>query len=96
MARMMDTRNQISSHYRKDNAMRLIDLKTLSAEVSISVYTLRKFRREGMPHYNIGRKILVDPDEFEEWLAERFKVDGVVSNRAVDHVVTDVLSDFGF
>jgi len=52
--------------------MRLVDLKTLSKQTVLSVYTLRKYTRMGIPHYRTGRKILVDPDEFYDWL-QRFK-----------------------
>ena len=40
--------------------MKLMDLKALAQEISLSVYTLRKFAREGMPHYRVGKKILID------------------------------------
>jgi len=72
---------------------RLVDLKALSRQFSISVPTLRKYRRRGMPHYNLGRKILVDPDEFHRWLDERYKVNGETPNRPLHQVVADVLKD---
>lgn len=53
--------------------MRLIDLKRCSEEVSLSVFTLRKFTRAGMPHYRVGKKILVDIDEFRAWFAAQFR-----------------------
>jgi hypothetical protein len=76
--------------------MKLIDLKTLAKDVSLSVSTLRKYRGQGMPHYNLGRKILVNPDEFEAWMETRFKVTGVAATSDVDHVVADVLHGMGF
>ena len=75
--------------------MKLVDLKTLSEAVSLSVSTLRKYRGQGMPHYNVGRKILVDPAEFEQWLADNFKVSDPPPASAVDQVVADVLGDLG-
>ena len=54
--------------------MKLIDLKTLSERTSISVFTYRKYVKFGMPHYRVGRKILVDWHEIEVWF-ERFKSD---------------------
>ncbi len=48
-----------------------------------------------MPHYNVGRKILVDPAEFEQWLADNFKVSDPPPASAVDQVVADVLGDLG-
>jgi excisionase family DNA binding protein len=51
--------------------MKLIDLKNLATQTSLSVFTLRRYIQNfGMPCYRIGRKILVDPDEFEEWLTQ--------------------------
>ena len=47
--------------------MKLQDLKTLSKEKSISVFTFRKFVKMGLPHFRIGRKILVNPEEFDTW-----------------------------
>ena len=52
--------------------MKLVDLKELSEHTSLSVYTHRKQVKLGMPHYRIGRKILVDPQEFETWF-QQFK-----------------------
>ncbi|MCP4118549.1 MAG: hypothetical protein GY737_24755 [Desulfobacteraceae bacterium] len=26
-----------------------------------------------MPHYRVGRKILVDPDEYDDWLRNNFR-----------------------
>jgi hypothetical protein len=76
--------------------MKLIDLKTLAKDVSLSVSTLRKYRGQGMPHYNVGRKILVNPEEFQAWMEARFKVTGTVASSDVDHVVADVLHGMGF
>ena len=50
--------------------MKYIDLKTLAKESSLSVYTLRKFVKKGLPHYRIGRKILVKPEDFDQWMDE--------------------------
>ena len=52
--------------------MKFQDLKTLSKEYSISIFTFRKFVKMGLPHYRLGRKILVNPEDFEEWF-EKFK-----------------------
>lgn len=52
--------------------MKLVDLKELSGQTSLSVYTHRKQVKLGMPHYRVGRKILVDPEEFESWF-QQFK-----------------------
>ena len=52
--------------------MKFVDLKELSDQVSLSVFSLRNYRKLGMPHYRLGRKILVDPEEFEDWF-QQFK-----------------------
>ena len=71
----------------------LVDLKNLSKQFSISVPTLRKYLRQGMPHYNLGRKILVDPEEFHQWLDEHYKVNGQASGVSLNRVLKDVLKD---
>ena len=54
--------------------MKLVDLKTLAKETSLSIFTLRKYiKTKEMPHFQIGNKYLVDPDEFDGWF-QRFKV----------------------
>ena len=52
--------------------MKLVDLKELSEQTPLSVFTFRKYIKRGMPHYRVGRKILVDIDEFETWF-QQFK-----------------------
>jgi len=54
--------------------MQLVDLKTLAKQTSLSVPTLRKYLRQGLPHLRLERKILVDPEEARQWLEARFKV----------------------
>ena len=53
--------------------MKLENLKSIAKETSLSIHTLRKFCRQGMPHYRVGKKILVDRSEFEPWFASRFR-----------------------
>ena len=64
--------------------MQLIDLKTLANQTSLSVPTLRKYLRQGMPHLRLERKILVDPEEARQWLDSRFKV--VAKDSFIDSV----------
>ena len=52
--------------------MKLVDLKVLAQRTSLSVFTFRKYVKIGMPHYRVGRKILVNPEEFEAWF-QQFK-----------------------
>jgi len=53
--------------------MKLQPLKALTTETSLSIHTLRKFCRQGMPHYRVGKKILIDRTEFEPWFASQFR-----------------------
>ena len=51
--------------------MELVNLKTLSKQVSLSVFTLRKYiKKDGLPHYRVGNKFLVDPGEFADWFSQ--------------------------
>ena len=61
--------------------MKLVDLNKLSEQTSLSVFTCRKYVKKGMPHYRVGRKILVDLKEFEIWF-QQFKSK---STQAVDN-----------
>ena len=72
--------------------MNLIDLKTLSSEMSLSVYTLRKLIREGMPHYRIGRKFLINRSEVEPWFARHFRQDSDSNNYALDKILEKALA----
>lgn len=71
--------------------MKLITLKKLSEQKSISIYTLRKFVNQGLPHFLNGRKILVEPDEFDDWFRNNFSrtIKGSGDNGNVDSVVED-------
>jgi excisionase family DNA binding protein len=50
--------------------MKLLDLKAMSQMMSISRMTLYQYIKMGMPHYRIRRKILVNPEEFQEWMQQ--------------------------
>jgi len=71
--------------------MKLKDLKSLSKEYSISVFALRKFVKSGLPHFRLGRKILVKPEEFEDWFM-RFRVDTSSHNCNLDEIIQDAIS----
>ena len=73
--------------------MKFQDLKQLSRDKSISVFTFRKFVKMGLPHYRLGRKILVDPDEFDSWFEERFKVNQEEGDCRIDRIVDEALSN---
>jgi hypothetical protein len=73
--------------------MKVQDLKTLSKEKSISVFTLRKFVKKGLPHFRIGRKILVDPEEFDAWFKQCCKVSAHDESKTLDQILEDTLSE---
>ena len=72
--------------------MKFLDLKALSKEYSISIFTLRKFVKTGLPHYRLGRKILVNPKEFEDWF-EKFKFIETPKRDSMNKFVDDVISE---
>lgn len=74
--------------------MRLVNLKTLSQQTVLSVYTLRKYTKMGMPHYRAGRKILVNPDEFFEWF-QQFKTISVTDNDGLGQLIDETLNKMG-
>ena len=70
--------------------MKIVDLKGLSEHTSLSIYSHRKHVKMGMPHYRIGRKILVDLDEFEVWL-KQFKSGSTKAQDNVGLLVDEIL-----
>ena len=74
--------------------MNLIDLKALGKELSLSVHTLRKFIKMGMPHYKVGNKFLVDSKEVEPWFAQLFRQETNINNDTQDSILDDVLGTY--
>ena len=74
--------------------MKLVDLKALSKQTSLSVSTIRKFIKLGMPHYRPDRKILVVPEEFAQWF-NQFKSATGSSDNELDHLVDETLKRIG-
>ena len=73
-----------------------IDLKTLSKLNSISVSKLRQLTKQGLPHYKVKRKILVDPEEFYLWFEQEFKVkNSIPHDNRIDKIVEETLAEFG-
>ena len=70
--------------------MKLVDLKVLAKQTSLSVFTCRDFVKIGMPHYRVGRKILVDPKEFEEWF-QQFKSGSIKVRNDLGYLVDETL-----
>jgi excisionase family DNA binding protein len=70
--------------------MKLVDLKTLAKETSLSIFTLRKYiKTRDLPHYQVGNKYLVDPDEFDSWF-QKFKT---ANNEGNEHLSLHSLVD---
>lgn len=72
--------------------MKLIDLKTLAEQTSLSVQTHRKYLKSGMPHYKVGRKVLVDPDEVAIWF-KRFRHDDFRPRKSAADILNSVLKE---
>lgn len=70
--------------------MKLESLKTIASETALSIHTLRKFCRQGMPHYRVGKKILVDRTEFEPWFASHFRSAAAAAD--LDAIVSEALA----
>ncbi len=74
--------------------MKLSDLKSLSIEKNISVTTLRRFLKRGMPHYRPDRKIYVNPHEFDEWFKNAFRADQQRTTTSTNSLINNVLDKF--
>jgi len=73
---------------------KLVDLNTLAEVKSISVFTLRKYARdEGMPHYRVGRKIIVNPFDFDEWFIARNSITNDAKAKSVHDMLDEVLHE---
>ena len=72
--------------------MELKTLKAIAKEQSISIHTLRKFARQGMPHYRVGRKIFIDQEQFETWFATHFRNNNDNKDDDLDQIVNDAIS----
>ena len=55
-----------------DISHKYLDLKDLADHASVGRNTLKKWLKNGMPHYRVGRCIRVRVDEFNEWMS-RFR-----------------------
>jgi hypothetical protein len=74
--------------------MKLKSLKTMAQEQSLSIHTVRKFARQGMPHYRVGRKIFIDQEQFESWFISQFRPDCDRNKYELQHIIDDVLNKF--
>ena len=75
--------------------MKLVDLKTLAKETSLSIFTLRKYiKTKEMPHYQVGNKYLVDPEKFDSWF-QQFKRENKEENLSLNKLVNETLEKVG-
>lgn len=74
--------------------MRFVSLKTLSKKHDISVSQIRKFIKLGLSHYRVRGKILVDPDEFEKWFSNNFKVGSTESLKDIESIVSKIVAEY--
>jgi hypothetical protein len=70
--------------------MKLESLKTIATQTALSIHTLRKFCRQGMPHYRVGKKILIDRTEFEPWFASHFRPAAAAGD--LDTIVSEAIA----
>ena len=73
--------------------MRFVSLK-MSTKHDISVSQLRKFIKLGLSHYRVRGKILVDPDEFEQWFSNEFKVEKEKPIKKIEGIVSKIISEY--
>jgi hypothetical protein len=71
--------------------MKLVGLKILSEMSGYSVPTLRKYIKNGLPHYKVGRKILVSPAEFGDWM-QQFRYNTAPNESNLSNFIDDILS----
>jgi hypothetical protein len=79
-------------YYTKDQPMELKTLKAIAKEQSLSIHTLRKFARQGMPHYRVGRKIFIDQTQFETWFAAQFRGHSDESNNELSKIIDEAVA----
>ena len=63
------------------------DLKGLSRYASLSIPTLKRYLRRGMPHFKIGRSVRVRRSEFEAWISQ-FRASGPSANLKARRVLS--------
>jgi hypothetical protein len=74
--------------------MAYYDLKNLSQITSLSVFTLRKFIKHGLPHYVVGRKYLVDLDEFKSWFENYHSFNIIQKDRNFSSIINEEISKY--
>ena len=76
--------------------MKYLTVKKLAEEKSIPVSSIRKFIKTGLPHYRPGaKKILVNPDEFDQWFTDNFRVEAEPGSDEIGQIVEEALAGIG-
>jgi excisionase family DNA binding protein len=61
---------------------------------SISVPTLRRYiRNNNLPYFQIGRRILIDPEEFDDWM-KLLRKKRIAKENRFDEIVNEVVREF--
>ena len=76
--------------------MKYLTLKKLAKEKSIPISSIRKFIKTGLPHYRPGaKKVFINPDEFDQWFADSFRVEAEPGSDDIGQIVEDIFADIG-
>ena len=56
-----------------DSLAKMLDTKQLAEQLGVESNTLEKWRLKGLgpPHYRLERRVVYDPRDVAQWLAER-------------------------
>jgi excisionase family DNA binding protein len=78
-----------------DNIKRkYLTLKQLAEYSNISVPTLRRYmRHEGLPHFQVNRLILINPEEFDNWM-KLLRNKQAAKDAQFDKNLNEILKDF--
>ena len=72
--------------------MKYLTLKKLAEEKFMPVSALRSFIRSGLPHYRPGgRKIFINPEEFDQWFVDNFRVEAEPCDDDLGQIVHETL-----
>lgn len=69
-----------------------VTIKALSAAKTIPVSAIRGFIQDGMPHFRRARKIYIDPEEFDAWFYNSFRVSQQKEADDFDGIVNAILA----
>ena len=69
-------------------------VEQLAKYSNLSVPTIRRYiRHEDLPHFRINRRILINLDEFDQWMEQR-RSEQMVKQLNIDQIVQEVVDDF--